>query len=75
MIETINSLFIIKSTDKKIISENGGTVNIGFCQKLRLMTHCFPNEKYKRFLKAGDFKVNKEFDIVKIIKEIRNVHP
>ena len=75
MIEAINSLFIIKTEDKVLISEGTGYLKISFCHKIRLITHCFPNKKYKKFLKDGNVKVDKEFDIVEIITDLRHVHP
>ena len=44
-------------------------------KKLRILTNCLFDKKVKGYLIKGTKKLNEEFDIIKIIKDIRFNHP
>ena len=52
-IEAINSFFKVKSDDNSIFDEDGD-VKVGFIDKLKLISGCFPKKKLSRFLIKGE---------------------
>ena len=59
MIDAINHMHIIKSTDKSLDINIEKRLRLNFWNKLKLILNIFPNKKMKLFLKRGYKRMNK----------------
>ena len=74
LIETLNDLYDIKTSDTNLKNFKTDKLNVTFCQKLRLIINFCPNRKMKRLIKKGEHKLNKELDLLNLIKQHKHHH-
>ena len=70
-IEAINILYKLKTKKSKQHDEQPNHISISFVQQLFLLTNFFPKNKLVNFFRKGEEKLNKEMDIIHLIKHDR----
>ena len=69
--EAFNEFFIIKTEDKSLLKDD--KLKITIFDKAKLLTNCCANKKQKRFFEQGDKKLDREMDLVHIIKLLKKL--
>ena len=62
----------VKSEDK-ILSIENKNLEINFCERMKLITKCFPNQKMKKFITMGYEKMDLKLDLLLNIKEQKKI--
>ena len=68
IISMINHMYDVKTNDNSLNCREK-KLEINSFDKVRLMTNCCPNKKMKRFIKKGQKLLEKDLDLMEIIKE------
>jgi hypothetical protein len=72
-ISAINEFYYAKTEGSDLPLEKGDKLLVSLFNKIRIMTGFFPNKRLRRFIEKGERKLKKEFDHIKIIKDIKKL--
>ena len=67
-VSLINLMYSVSYKGRSKDSQDS-TMKVSFCNKLKLITNLCPNKKMKKFIQKGNKQLEKDFDLMEIIKQ------
>ena len=73
IIMSINEMYSINTTDSSFDKVQNKMV-VSFCHRIRLITGCCPNKSMKRMVEKGNRLLERELDLLDILKRGKHHH-